>query len=305
MALTNYERAYSAFTGLVAPYTKPNSDRLKKEIQDSAIVTALDHIDTDDGAQMCDIWFKDALSGGDVTILDGIVAAHTGAPLTPKLPTQPIKEIDVADLDPDYARSDCEGINFDAAAGAWTKQEVSWPYRVNILNGEGYAGFADDGDKPEFRIQPQLVGVVVAPASQSATQIVVDDGIKALFGAKTIFPGMYLKFKRDGVPGYPDNPDPQTDEYRIEGFDPDTNTVTLGVGLASDVPAMSLVYLVIKYGQKLELQQGESVDIGGHAAGSAPVPASTVFECWYYNTGAASKRVRFRLNLKYGPTNGS
>ena len=55
------------------------TDRLSIEIKDSAIVTALDYINT--SGDDCDIWFKDALSGGDETILDGLVAAHTGEPL--------------------------------------------------------------------------------------------------------------------------------------------------------------------------------------------------------------------------------
>src|SRR5574338_92962 len=55
------------------------TDRLSVEIDNSAIVTALDYINT--SGDDCDIWFKDALSGGDQTILDGLVAAHTGEPL--------------------------------------------------------------------------------------------------------------------------------------------------------------------------------------------------------------------------------
>ncbi|RLC88631.1 MAG: hypothetical protein DRJ03_01795 [Chloroflexi bacterium] len=51
-------------------------DRLTLEIQESAIVTALDFIGT--SGDVCDIWFKDALTAGDQTILDSIVAAHSG-----------------------------------------------------------------------------------------------------------------------------------------------------------------------------------------------------------------------------------
>jgi len=52
--------------------------RLIEEIQASAIVTALDHIDV--AGDVCDIWFKADLSTGDETLLDGVVAAHTGEP---------------------------------------------------------------------------------------------------------------------------------------------------------------------------------------------------------------------------------
>lgn len=65
------------------PATGLNSSRLKLEIEQSAIITALDRIDTD--GDVCNIIFKDALSAGDKTILDGdttapaggLIAAHT------------------------------------------------------------------------------------------------------------------------------------------------------------------------------------------------------------------------------------
>lgn len=86
MAATKYPKDYSDFTGLTPPNTKPNSDRLKKEIDDSAIVTALQRLETNDDSTKCNIWFVDVLSGGDQTILDGIVTAHTGVPLIALLP---------------------------------------------------------------------------------------------------------------------------------------------------------------------------------------------------------------------------
>lgn len=284
------------------PNHKVDLSRLQQEIRDSAIVVALRDIlvEGDD----CNIWFKDALSSGDETILDGIVAVHSGEPLAPKLPVQPVKDIDVEGLDSDYARTMVKGINFDVAAGVWAKKTASWPYGVDLLNGEGYAGFADDGDKAAFRVAPTLIGVAVAPADQGATQIVIDDGIKGLFADKTVFPGMFVKFERGGDPQNPqgpDNPDPESDEYEIESFDADTNTITVAPGLETGISVMDLVYLAIYYGREIEIQQGEHVDVGGTAAGSAYVPANTSFEIWYYNTGAASKRVRLRLNCKYGP----
>jgi hypothetical protein len=74
-----------AFTISTAfPNGKVDSSRLTQEIRTSAIVTALDHIDTSD--DVCDVWFKDALSSDDITILDGIVATHSGEPLPNNVP---------------------------------------------------------------------------------------------------------------------------------------------------------------------------------------------------------------------------
>ena len=74
MASTKYTYLISAF-----PHQKVASNRLTLEIRDSVIVTALDYISTDDTG--CDIWFKDGLTSEDKTLLDGIVAAHSGEPL--------------------------------------------------------------------------------------------------------------------------------------------------------------------------------------------------------------------------------
>jgi len=61
-------------------YTKDVvSCRLHKEIQDSAIVTAIDYVLVK-GANV-EIYFKDTLSSGDETLLDGIVSSHDNIPL--------------------------------------------------------------------------------------------------------------------------------------------------------------------------------------------------------------------------------
>jgi hypothetical protein len=52
---------------------------LTAEIQASAIVTSLNHIDL--LGDVLDVWFNADLAAGDVTILNGLVAAHDGVPL--------------------------------------------------------------------------------------------------------------------------------------------------------------------------------------------------------------------------------
>lgn len=63
------------------PNGKVDDDKLTAQIRASAIVTALDYIATDAG--VCSIWFKAALSGGDETLLNGVVAAHDGVSEAP------------------------------------------------------------------------------------------------------------------------------------------------------------------------------------------------------------------------------
>ncbi len=215
-----------------------------------------------------------------------------------------VKEIDTEDLDPAFSRSKSVGVNFDVDAGQWGKKPVSFPYIVNVLNGEGYGAFIEDGDKAEFSIAPTLIGVAAQAAAQDATEIVVDSGIADLFAAKQVFPGMWFQYERGGNPSAPNgstSTNPGDDENEIESFDAQTNTVKLRSGIQAALSPGDLIYLVVKYGEEIELQPNEEVDIGGHASGSASLPANTIFNIWYKNSGASSKRVRLRLNTKYGP----
>lgn len=61
------------------PNHKENTDRLTLEIRASAITVALDYITT--AGDDCTIYFKADLSTDNVTILDSVVAAHSGEPL--------------------------------------------------------------------------------------------------------------------------------------------------------------------------------------------------------------------------------
>lgn len=86
MAATKYSYVLADFTGLTEP--TPDITALKSETQASAIVTALDYINANEVGPPTDlevdVWFKDALSAGDQTLLDGVIAAHTGVPLPDK-----------------------------------------------------------------------------------------------------------------------------------------------------------------------------------------------------------------------------
>lgn len=76
MALTKY--TYSILNDF--PNQVVNDSALAQQIAGSGISTALNHIDTDEADDTCDIWFDDALSVDDQLILDGVVAAHQGTP---------------------------------------------------------------------------------------------------------------------------------------------------------------------------------------------------------------------------------
>lgn len=76
MAATEY--TYSIQSDF--PDQKVNPVLLKQEIDNCPISTALERINED--GDDCNIWFADALSSGDKTTLDGIIAAHQGTETT-------------------------------------------------------------------------------------------------------------------------------------------------------------------------------------------------------------------------------
>ena len=65
------------------PNEKVDASRLTKEIQDSSITTVLNYITYNNSADKCDVWFDTDLSTEDKTILDTVVANHSGEPLPP------------------------------------------------------------------------------------------------------------------------------------------------------------------------------------------------------------------------------
>lgn len=75
MAQTKYTYSIAGDTanGILA------AGALKEEIGSSSIITALDYISS--LGDVLDVYMKDALSTGDKTTLDGVVAAHEGVPL--------------------------------------------------------------------------------------------------------------------------------------------------------------------------------------------------------------------------------
>jgi hypothetical protein len=96
------------------------TDRLLQEIAASAIVTALDRIDT--AGDDCDVWFKAALSQGDETILDGLVAAHSGTPL-PAV-AQPVSLDQTVQIHGTVEQTPLEGRRYDVYTTDFTKKET-------------------------------------------------------------------------------------------------------------------------------------------------------------------------------------
>jgi len=128
------------------PNHKVASDRLTQEIQTSAIVTVLDCIST--AGDDCNIVFKDALSPTDESLLDGIVAVHSGEPLPSE--SQPVEVTNKPETLPnlfppgvDYYMTGCgddiannkrgEGVQFEIASTTTETKTLESQYLDYVL----------------------------------------------------------------------------------------------------------------------------------------------------------------------------
>jgi len=153
MAMTKY--SYTISTAF--PGAKVESSRLTTEIGASTIVTALDHIDTAEG--ICDIWFKAPLSGGDETLLAGLLAVHSGEALTDVRVTRMQlytgdSAVPTSDGMPLFAMSKpvgLEGVNF--FSHNWC-DKCTWAEKATLVTDETAT---DSGDHTTYTLAHQFV----------------------------------------------------------------------------------------------------------------------------------------------------
>jgi len=270
------------------PNHKVDPSRLQQEIQGSAIVTAMYSIFV--GGDDCVITFKDALSSGDETILDGIVAAHSGEPLVPEAPIQKVKQVDTCSLDPDQAHTRLRGYSFEAAGkdqgtdGKWTEFNFTIPYSIDLLMGEGPApAEGQQGDVFEFYVSPDtVVGALTADAAEDAELAHVSPTVLGVMK-----PGFFVGFG-------PGNP-----IHEVVSVDQINGTISFTPPLEADRAAGTYVLLTIVYCETIHITPGEELSLGGQTAGSTPVAAGTGMRVRYYNTSETAVTVQFRLIYKY------
>lgn len=199
-----------------------NSDKLSSEIQSSDIVTALSHINTD--GDDCNIWFKDALSSGDQTILDGLVAAHDGAALPNTDPSYGISGGML--ISQTYSSfEDDEGFDsilVQAAAGATTIVDFEITTEINARGGYFWSSGGNIGDyvvvsvvdKDDvlglFSTYGLTVGVDVLELGQWVKKVYINpNGTQwASLVADDVAPvvaGLYLRSKYENVDTQPAN----------------------------------------------------------------------------------------------------
>lgn len=155
------------YTYAIADFPNGNVDvdALEVEIRASSIVTALDHVMERQGTpHEVDCVFKDALSSGDKSTLDGLVAAHDGDPIpgpsAPPVRLEPTGREDV--------RLTMKGERFTAKLGDTTQLDVSFAHDRFLQGVEGFVSNASVGDYIEvFAVQPSSPEVVLAQLGET------------------------------------------------------------------------------------------------------------------------------------------
>jgi hypothetical protein len=132
---------------------KVGSTKLTQEIGSSTIVYALDHISTI--GDVCDIWFKSVLSGGEETTLDGVVAAHDGTTVDTDAPTmsdgRPLVRADTRPLS-HQTYFTCAG---DTASGIGDGKHLQWDFTNDddIIESSPYCDIPDGYKTKEIKLQ--------------------------------------------------------------------------------------------------------------------------------------------------------
>ncbi len=172
-APTKYEKSIST------DFTKGkgvNVDKLKDEIAGSAIITGLQKIMI--SGDNVDIWFKDALSAGDATILDGIVTNHYGTPTN--------QETDVFIV---QDRKTGKGYNsqmfkLTSTSGAGTTKTMThtFPVPVSIMKGGFTTEAANKDDELEVYLDRDTVtGKITQDVAVGDTVINVEQSVADAF----------------------------------------------------------------------------------------------------------------------------
>ena len=149
---------------------KVASDRLADEIRSSLITISLNCINTYNN--VASIFFKATLTVDDKTLLDTIVANHSGEPLPEEtqivraeILTEHLKYVEAGDVTQTLFA--CESIVLDIASGDTTKIiDVSWKYNISLKSGTLPVSNDMVGDEVVVEVGSNtLIGAVALPVN--------------------------------------------------------------------------------------------------------------------------------------------
>ena len=255
------------------------SERLIQEIQESPVVTSLDYVSgpVNTSGDACDVWFLLELSAGDKTILDAIVANHSGEPLVPEAPIQRTRIVDTETLDPDVAVSCTEDVQMPVVIGqSVSEKNISFLFDVNII-AAGYYVDTEEWDRDDYFSAwgvaqgDPAIGAVTAPAAEDDTVINVSPTVFSY-----VRPGIYVEFQDQ----------PSDEYYRIDSMDSEAGTITLSRGLAAAIAAGKTIHPRRPFVPKKYARFKVPCRIGDIQSGSSELGAGDIMRVRYHHENA-------------------
>jgi len=274
------------------PNQKIDLNTLITQIRDSRITIALDYINS--GLFGETNYFKAELLPSDVSILNTIVANHTGEPakvesdiVRSEVLTEHIKFVEAGDTTQGmYA---AQSIIIDISANESTKiVDFTWPLDIALMSGT--LGVAEDmvGDGIMIDVGPNtLVGVLVAPMSVGDTSIYVNSTV-----IENIKKGFYF-----GLYGGPGNDGHELGQ--VIDMDPGNGILTLGTPADTSANAMTPVAMCAKIIPNLYLHDMSKIEIGKQIPTGQRIPKNVPVRITYSNNNGVDKKISFFIEYLY------
>ena len=286
MATFKYTYPFSAF-----PNHKVDLDSLQEQIRESAISVALDHVGTYGEEE--ENFFRAELSTADVSVLNVVIANHTGIPAPQETPivrsevlTENIKFVEAGDTTQGmYA---AQSIIIDVSAGASEKiVDFTWPFDIALMSGT--LGVSEDmiGDDFSVDVGPNtLVGAIIAPLNVGDTSIYVSPTV-----LQNIKRGFYIGLYGPGDTGVEIS----------QVIDRDDANYALTLRYPSDVSANagSYVAMCAKIIPELYLHSIDKIEIGKDLPTGQRIPKNIPIRVHYHNNNGVAKKVSFFVEYLY------
>jgi hypothetical protein len=268
------------------PNRKYNLDRLTKEISDSSITIALDHLNG--GGDSVLIFFKAELSVAEKSTLDLIIANHSGEILPNSLEVMQVK---VVAEQPKYIESGnvtqeffcAETILVDVSANDTLKVvDISWPFNISLKSGTIHVNDAMIGDELSIEIAPNtVIGAITSNLNVGDTSINVNSTV-----IQNIKYGFYTGL-------YPSN----HEIGRVTSVG--SNYITFAPGSDVSANAGSPIYMCSKVVPYVYFNAACPIDIGKTLTTANRIPKGTKVRIKYKNNTSTAKKVSFFVEYLY------
>lgn len=273
------------------PNQKYDTDSLSDQIRESAITVALDYING--FVTNVDIYFNAELSPSEVTILDTVVANHTGEPASEPLPivrtqilTEALHWVESGDTTQSlYA---AESLILDVSAGdTVVAKSFSWPYNIAVKSATIYVTDDMIGDEMVVHEAPNtLVGYLTQPLSVGDTSVYVSESVIDNI-RKAYYVGLYVPGEQGIEVGQVLEIDLKTNALKI--LDPSPS--------AADV--YSYVAMCSKLIPNLLFTTTDKVEIGKTIPTASRLPANIPLRVYYKNNNGKAKKVSIFVEYIY------